>query len=259
MQISVDISQLHGYSKKLKSLSRSAFPVTIRKTLNDAAYNVKLNTMPKRTSKTFKKRQPNFFKANSKVISAKGFNTSTMQSQVGFFSNNLKGKNNAAVKDLEEQEHGGKIDRKTFIAEEGARSSGGLVKPNRRLGKLPSLTGKVAVTSSKGMVRGKLRTIKSKKQRFIRAAFLAKSKFGGFVLGNKNNNGSRTLSIISSITSTGDGIKIKRTPLYNVNKGRAVKVNATNFMKRASYESSMDMNKMFIANAQLQFKKHLNK
>jgi len=261
MQFSIDMSNLKDYSKKLKSLSRSAFPVAIRKTLNDAAFNTKLKTIPKKADSTFKKRQPNFFKANSKVVPAQGFNVNTMKADVGFFSNKLRGKNNAAVKDLEQQEHGGAIERKTFIAEEGAREgANGLVKANRRLGKLPSLTGKVAVASSMGMVRSKMRTIKSKKQRFIRAAFLAKKKFGGYVLGNKNNNGSRTLSIITSISSNKSGdVKFKRTALYNVNKGRAVKVKSTNFMKRASYESSLEMNKMFVANAQLQFKKHLSK
>lgn len=260
MQFSIDTSSLQHLSKQLKSLNRSAFPVAIRKTLNDAAYNTKLKTMPKKANSTFKKRQPNFFKANSKVVPAVGFNVKTMKADVGFFSNNLRGNNNRAVKDLEQQEHGGAIPKKDFIAEDGARkSSGGLVKANRRLGKLPSLAGKVAVASSKGMVRGKLRTIKSKKQRFLRAAFMAKKRFGGFVLGNKNNNGSRTLSIITAISSKDGSIKLKRTPLYNVNKGRAVKVKSTNFMKRASYESSLEMNKMFIANAQLQFKKHLSK
>ncbi len=258
MNIQVDISNFQHFANRLRSLSRTAFPVAIRKTINDAAFNTKLNTIPKKANNTFKKRQPNFFKANSKVISASGLNVGSMKATVGFFSNNLKGNNNAAVKDLEEQEHGGMINRKTFIPEEGARSgAGGLVKPNRRLGKLPSLTGRVAVSSSRGLIGGKMKVIKSKKQRFIRAAFMAKKRFGGFVLGNKNSNGSRTLSIISSISSSGGHVNIKRSPLYNVNKGRAVKVSATNFMKRASYESGLEMGNMFIKNAQLQIKKHL--
>lgn len=260
MQFSIDISNLQHLSKQLKSLSKSAFPVAIRKTLNDAGFNTKLKTIPKSANKNFKKRQPNFFSANSKVIPAIGFNVQTMKSEVGFYSNSLRGNNNRAVKDLEEQEHGGLIEKKDFIAEDGARATpGGLVKPNRRLGKMPSLTGKVAIASSMGMVRGKMRTIKSKKQRFIRAAFMAKKKFGGYLLGNKNNNGSKTLSIITAISGGGGNFQFKRTPLYNVNKGRAVKVKETNFMKRASYESSLQMNKMFISNAQLQFKKHLSK
>ncbi len=260
MQVSIDMNNLRSYAKKLRALSKSAFPIAIRKTLNDAAFNTKLKTIPKKADASFKKRQPNFFKANSKVVPAIGFNVSTMNADVGFFSNNLKGNNNLAVKDLEQQEHGGIIPRKTFIAESGARSGTGLVKPNKRLGNIPNLNSKVAVSSSKGMVRGKLQNIKSKKQMFIRAAFMAKKKFNGYVLGNKNNNGSKTLSLITSISSNKSGsIKINRTPLYSINKGRTVKVHYTNFMKRASYESAMDMNKMFIANAQLQFKKYLGK
>jgi len=136
-----------------------------------------------------------------------------------------------------------------FIAEGGARQESGLVKANRRLGKLPSLAGRVAITSSGGG--------KTKRQNFIRAAFIAKKKYGGFILGDKNSNGSRTLSLITSITKTKKGVKIKRTPLYSVKNGRAVKVHQTNFMQRASHESAMQMNKFFVANAQLQFKKYL--
>jgi hypothetical protein len=260
LEIKIDISQLQGYAKRLKSLSKSAFPVAIRQTLNDAAFDVKGKSMPKSAGSKFKKRSPNFFKANSKAVQAKGFNVKTMSSEVGFFSNNLRGANNRAVKDLEEQEHGGTIDKKQFIAEEGARVGGtGLIRSNRYLKKLPSLTNRVAVSQAYGRIGGKLRRIGSNKQRFIRAAFLAKKKYNGFVLGNKNKNGARTLSIISSITSKNGKVIIKRTALYSVKAGRRVKVNATNFMQRASYESGLKMDKMFIENAQERFVKHLKK
>lgn len=262
MNIKLDTTDLKKFSQQLKSLSKTAMPVAVRQTLNDAAYDVKENSMPKKAGATFKKRQPNFFIANSKVVQATGLKVDLMSSEVGFFSNSLKGNNNRAVKDLEQQEKGGSIDKKDFIPETGARSGEtnlGLVKPNRRLRKLPRLTDKVAMTSNYGFFKGKMKRLKSKKQSFIRAAFLAKKRFGGFVLGNKNKNGNRTLSIISSITSNGDSVEIKRTALYNVRNNRKVKVDATKFMERASYESGLKMNEMFIKNAQARFIKHLKK
>lgn len=225
------------------------------------AYDVKLNSMPRKAASVFKKRQPNFFKANSKVIQAKGLKVNEMHADVGFYSNNLKGSHNESVKDLEKQEYGGSIDKKKFIAEKGARggSTLGLIKPNRQLKKLPSLINRVAVTNGYGRFNGKLKKIKSKKQRFIRAAFVAEKKFGGFVLGNKNANSNRSLSVITSIGSDGDHVSIKRTALYNVRNGRRVKVGATQFMKRASFESEVKMDGFFIRNAQKRFVRHLSR
>lgn len=263
IKVNIKSGPLKHYAEKLKTLNRSALPVTVRKTLNDTAYHLKKESMPKHADRRFKKRQPNFFKANSKVIPAEGFNISDMSSQVGFYSNNLRGKNNRAVADLEKQEDGGYINKKTFVAEEGARVSDkktGLVKANRRLGKLPSLLNRVAITGPKGKTKtGKMFSIKSRKQRFIRAAFMAKKQFNGFILGNRNRSGNRTLSVISSLVKRGNTISIKRAAFYNVKDGRAVKVKATQFMKRASYESGLRMEYFFIKNSQEKIAKHLGR
>lgn len=263
IKVNINSSPLKNYADKLKTLSRYALPVTVKKTLNDTAYHLKKESMPKRAERQFKKRQPNFFKANSKVIQAQGFNIKDMSSQVGFYSNSLRGKNNRAVTDLEKQEDGGYINKKTFVPEEGARAGdkkNGLVKANRRLGKLPSLINRVSITSTKGKTKsGRMFSIKSRKQRFIRAAFVAKKQFNGFILGNKNRNGNRTLSVISSLIKRGNTISMKRAALYNVKNGRAVKVKATQFMKRASYESGLMMEYFFIKNSQEKIIKHLGR
>ncbi len=81
--------------------------MAIRQTLNDAAYDVKLRTMPQTSDASFIKRKPTFWKAKSRVEGAKGFDVNTMQSTVGFLEGN---KHSQAVRDLDEQEHGGRID-----------------------------------------------------------------------------------------------------------------------------------------------------
>ena len=90
MILNINSNAVVSYTNTLEKLHKSAFPVAIRETLNSAAFDVKKNTMPLSAKKSFIERQPTFFKANSKVDKATGFNTSTMKSTVGFFSNNLK-------------------------------------------------------------------------------------------------------------------------------------------------------------------------
>ncbi|KKN42121.1 hypothetical protein LCGC14_0716250, partial [marine sediment metagenome] len=72
--LNVNTDEVVRYSNKLEKLHRSAFPIAIRGTLNNAAFDVKQKTMPVSAEKEFVNRQPNFFKANSKVNMAKGFN-----------------------------------------------------------------------------------------------------------------------------------------------------------------------------------------
>jgi hypothetical protein len=265
MKIDVNTDKLREYTKKLKSLGKSAFPVAVRQTLNDAAFNVKLQTMPKSADKAFVNRQKNFFKANSKAIGAEGMNVQTMHSDVGFYENKLNIKStNYAVKDLEQQEYGGSIKGRDFIARKEARTGSGIVKKAVRITELKDGTKINAIVANRQSIsRNKKRIMVSQKQAFIRAAIVAKQLQGddALVLGNiyRGKSGkTRTLSKINSVkfTKRETGIKISRTPLYQYTKGRLVAVKSTNFMRRASYETSMNMDEMYIKRAQERFKKH---
>jgi len=108
-----------AFSNKLERLSKSALPVAVRTTLNSAAFDVKKNTMPEQVSKTFTERRKTFFKANSRVEMARGFNVESMQSKVGF----INGGKNQAVRDLEAQEEGGKIGGRSFVPMDTSRIS----------------------------------------------------------------------------------------------------------------------------------------
>lgn len=261
MNIEVNTSHITEHAKRLSEISRSALPVAIRGTLNDAVYDVKTRTMPK-SAEVFKKRKPNFFKANSKFDKATGFNISSMKATVGFYENKLVHQNtNYAVKELEEQEKGGVIEHKTFIAMRPARVGNKMVRANARLG---AIKDKIVKTSRIGRGKGgKTISVKSKKQQFIRAAFFAEKKYGqsAFVLGGRSSGGGRTLSQINDIRGSGRytrgkyNLQITRTPLYNVRKGRAVTVNATNFMKRASLETGLRISDFFMEQAKKQFNK----
>lgn len=258
---------------KLEKLHRSALPVSVRQTLNDAAFYTKQKSMPAVTQAIFKKRQPNFFKANSRVEMAQGFKITTMKSQMGFYENKLqKQATNYAVKDLEQREYGGRINKKTFIAQKGARGGRGLVRKEFIMDEIKPNT----VIMSRRMSKSKQgKSIKvSKKQAFIRAAIKAKELHGNkaYVLGNTNSKGNKTLSLIKNLrltkgkyTFAGKGggqihsiskISIERLPLYSYRKGRFFTVKQSNFMKRASHEANLHIEAFFIKRAQAQFEKY---
>jgi hypothetical protein len=212
--------------------------------LNNAAFDVKKNTMPK-SSGQFVKRVSTFFKASSTVEMAKGNNVLTMQSVIGFKPKNDKKAH--SIEDLEQQEHGGKIKDRDYIAGRGARTGESWNKMVRTGLKLKDLKSRIKESNLIDVSKGQL----SKKQKFIRSAFMAQ-KTGRFVLGNKTSSGSRTISRIDSAVKIGGKIRIKRTALYSYNKGRLAPVKATHFMKRASMETSLSINKWFIVNAEKQ-------
>jgi hypothetical protein len=197
--------------------------------------------MPVSADKHFVKRKPNFFKANSKVVMAQGFDIKTMKSVVGFTPSNAK-YNNYAVDELEQQEHSGTINKRTFVPLDLARSGGSntsQILPSNRLKVIKKI---VDSTKSKG---------RNRKEQFIRAAIFAGKK--GFVIGNL---GKQTLFRINSIKSVGGKTIIGKTPIYSFKQGRSVRIRkATHFMREASYRSAQKINKYFAREAQKQIQR----
>jgi len=236
--LNVNTDEVVRYSNKLEKLHRSAFPIAIRGALNNAAFDVKKNTMPVSAEKEFTIRRKNFFKANSRVIKAKGFNIRTMQAIIGFIGNQQ------AVQDLEQQEEGGKIGGRAFVPLDNARGGNNArpVRPSNRLGKIGRI-----VNANK--VRGK-----SKKQRFIKAAI--KAGVGGFVIGN---NKLRILWKITGLTKVGGRLEINKQRLYSYVPGRKVKIDPTNFMKKATLKTAKKLEGFYIKQAKKQIEKALLK
>lgn len=238
MRININSDAVVQHTNRLERMHRSALPIAIRDTLNNAAFDVKQNTMPAKASTDFKNRQKNFFKANSRVDKADGFNIASMKSTVGFVEGGLKGGNNYAVKDLEQQEHGGKIDKKGFIPTLLARAGGnnmGLVKANARLSKI------------RNIIKAKNSPGKNKKERFVIAAAVAGK--GGFVL-----SGNILFRIDTAPRSNirSGATKFKSTAVYSFKKGRSVNVRPTHFMEEASEQTQRKMDNFFIKNAERQ-------
>ncbi len=241
MKLNINMNAVVKHTAKLEKIRKSALPIAVRGTLNDAAFDVKTKTMPVQSRSDFINRSPNFFKANSRVEKAVGFDVNNMKSIVGFIDSGLRGDNNFSVKDLEQQERSGDIKGKSFIPLDSARKGGHntLVKPANRL----SVINKIIV--AKNMGAG------SKKQQFIKAIY--KAGAGGYVLGS-NIKGEDTLWRVNSIDA--DARTFSLTPLYDFRKGRSVHVKETGFMQTASLHSAAKLQKFYIAQAQFWINKY---
>lgn len=225
-------------------MRKSALPNAVRETLSRAAMDVKKNTMPRQADKTFVNRAPNFFKANSRVEFARGYNIATMKSTVGFVEKSLKGENNFAVKDLEQQEHGGTIKGRSFVPLVTARagnSDSGLVKPKNRISKIRRI---INSKNSRG---------KNKAQKFIIAANEAGR--GGYVIGGSNKILFRVKSLGKSSSLKTRRQKIKVEPLYVFRRKGKAKVKSTSFMERASLLTARNLDNIFIQEAKKQIQR----
>ncbi len=119
MRLDVNIDGAIQLTARLERLNRSAFPVAVRSTLNDMAFEAKKN-IPNQANQKFTIRQKNLFKRFSGVEKAAGYNVSNMQASIGVADN---GKPNLA-KGLATQETGGNLTGRKLIAHDKARVSG---------------------------------------------------------------------------------------------------------------------------------------
>jgi hypothetical protein len=199
--------------------------MAVRETLNSAAFDVKKNTMPKTAEREFINRAPNFFKANSSVEMASGFDISGMAATVGFIGK-PGNKADKAVSDLEAQEYGGTIEARAFIPMDTARggSHEKKVKPGNRIGSINNVV-------NSNTIEGQ-----TPQQKFQHAA--AKAGKGGFVIGN---NEKKTLFKVVDVGP--DRLKVQ--PLFSYQSGRDVDVEATRFMRDATEESANKMDDFY--------------
>lgn len=118
-QLKIDTSELKQLARKLQSVHKSALPIAVRGSLNDAAFDMKQNTMPSKFNDQFTIRKPSFLKAHSTVVKSNNtFDVNKMQSECGI----IKGKSKAGD-DLKIQEFGGEIKGKGIVPKAAVRIS----------------------------------------------------------------------------------------------------------------------------------------
>ena len=108
MSFNVNNHEVIKYTNTLDKIHRSAIPVSVRGALNDAAFDMKKNTLPDKFRNNFTIRRPNFITRNSvsKAIRSKNtFNINEMSASAGIIDDGPESINNR----LELQEKGGSI------------------------------------------------------------------------------------------------------------------------------------------------------
>lgn len=232
-------------TNRLEKLHRSDLPIAIRNTLTKAAVNTKKESLPETSSDSFVNRNRTFFKAKSKFRSATGFDVDKMKAVVGMVDLRRSGDDHA-VRNLEQQEHGGTIDGRSFIPTDKARVAGNSsrnVAPRNRMSRIPM----------REVVRTRLSKGRTKQQRFIKSVTLAKRRFGtrAYILTRK------MLFRIDSITGKKKAgrLRFRITPLYSFKRDRSVRVQATGFMRRASTIQAKRMDSFYKIEAEKRIKK----
>lgn len=247
MLLRIDDSALVKYTRDLEQVHRSALPNAVRYTLNDAAMDVKKVTMPKTSKEEFIERKHTFLKASSRVDFARGYDISSMKSIVGFIPK--AGDTSHSVEDLEQQEQGGDIDGRSFIALKEARTSRAWSKMVKSKNRLSQIRKEIFNSESKS-----LHGVKNGKEAFTLSAIYAGK--GGFVLGNqKNEKGNRFLYYINSIKRVEGDTKVNSTAVYAVKSKRKAEVKETRFMSRASISSANKMPMLFMKHAERELRR----
>lgn len=250
MILNVGTDELVAYTAKLEKLHRSSFPYAVRTALNSAAFDVKQNTLLKSADRNFQKRRNNFFKANSHVNMAKGWDIDQMRSEIGMVP--LQG-DNYAVDDLEQQEYGGKIKGKSFIPLDKSRTGKSykkMVKAATRISKIENLVIASKIRSRKTK-SGTSVSVSSKGEKFVVAVHVAGR--GGFVMDSYKSK--QIVWRVNSLNKTRGG-SFKLTPLFSYEKGRSIDIDKPKyFMKEAATETSKKIADFYIEEAERQINK----
>lgn len=239
--IYLDTSQLLNLSKQLKEVNRSAFPIAVRSTLNEAAFDVKNRTLSISTKENFTIRQPSLFKRYSGVEKAQGWEVEKMHSTVGMMPG---GQASKTVERFKEQEEGGQLNT-PFIPDDVARVGGlhkGKVLKNKWIGKVNKVA-TVPFGNKQALIKAVTKTgVKSG----------GKGKGFGVLYGNilYEIKGFKRFRDTNTIE-----LHLDRMYLYRKKKTSFIK--PTHFVKEAGLNSGKEINKIFALEAEKQLKKYM--
>ncbi len=231
---------------KLGKLHRSAFPVAVRGTLNDAAFETK-KQVPKIAASKFTTRQKTFFKAFSTVNKATGFDLRNMKATAGI--NSTKTKGSRVAEGLEKQEFGGNIESRKLVPYNYARTSNSRGKKVAKKNQFENLKNTVRIRG-----RGNKGTRKS---RLVARVMVAKRLGASHMITNRGGKG--TLFEISGVSQSikTRKLRFKLTPLYRYRDSNISKVSKRPFMQPAAKLASGKMLKFYQTQADKQFKRLL--
>lgn len=226
-RLNVNIDEVIEHTVRLEKINRSAFPVAVRQSLNDAAFDHKQRTLPAAYRSEFTERNKGTIRAFSRVQVAKGFSVNKMRSISGIV------KSGRDVTDgLARQESGGSVDRR-LIPADSARVSG----QNNRSVKSRNRLKVIGNLNKRGIQRGDTKNL-VKSVNKVGKGGIVKYADVQFLVQNIAKNG-----------------RFKLIPLYSDVPGRKVKISATRFVSESALITGSKIKFFYIKRAEARIKR----
>lgn len=240
IEFNVNNDQVFKFTARLQEMHRSDFPLAVRGTLNDLAFDTKKKTLEQEFKQKFIRRNKSFLRSQSGVQKAEGWDVSTMQSEVGIIP---KAQGGEAAKGLTEQEYGGSK-KKPLVYMKQARggSNKKLVQSGKYFNKYQTIRGDHANVKRH-----------SRKSNFVAAAIMA-HRLGKLLIW-KGPKGDTVFLINSIYLGAKNAVHINSTPIADYEKNRLIKIQARPFLRPASEMSLRKSDQFFIANAKRRFER----
>lgn len=242
IKFNIDTNACVVLTDRLERLNKSALPVAVRQTLNNAAFDVKQKTLEQSANKNFIRRAPTFFKKFSGVNKASGFDMRSMKAEVGMTAQGVQTAE-TAVSNMAIQEFGGAI-RKGADYLKAARA-----------GSLGRKVTKANYFNKNRLVKGNFKRANTSKSKFVAAAYVSlREKKQVSVQTIKG----RFLMQVTGIRKSKKGqLKIKSKLILKDRTLKPAKITATNFSREAAFMTVAKMDGMFRVEAEKQFARAL--
>jgi hypothetical protein len=244
VQINVDSSAMSVHTQNMRNINRTALPVAIRNTLNDAAFYDKKTAFPNSAQESFSKiKNKTFFKKFSGVEKARGYNINQMHSSMGMTDLGTRSARDA-VENMSIQERGGVVnDGFAYLsAARGGRENGKVRKANY-YDRSKVISGRSKAGRNKG----------TNKSKFIARAFKAKKEKKPMFFNSMKGN---FLVSVKSIKRDGrTKVKIDFKLLMKERSHKPSKIKATHFAEKAGQNASKKIVDFYNIQAERQIKR----
>lgn len=232
-------------TNKLERLNRSAFPSAVRNTLNQVAFDMKREHLPKSFKKNFKPKSGTmpYYKKSIGIDKANGFSIKDMKAVVSLLDPSNK-VDKRFVEGLYKQEKGGVID-------DGLRYLKG-ARGNRVRGRVLTEN----YYDKNNVISGRSKRKGTRKSKFVARVYRSIKEDKPMFLNSMKGNFLVKVKSFSSNYKT-KKLDIKFTFIAMERKVKKTTLKRTYFTKEAGIEASKTMDKIYSDKANYQFKKHL--
>ena len=242
----VNMDAAIALTAKLERLHRSAFPVAVRQTLNDAVYKTTL-LIPKVAQQKFITRNPTFMKSHTAKNKAKGWDVNKMRAVAGMNAN----KDSEVMQGLEQQETGGVVKSRKLIPHDLGRVRGS---HGSKLSSVNKFDG-ISIHDATSAYRfGR----KKRASKFAAAAFSAQKRGTRYFLLKKGGKGT-VFKLKKPLSSSlkKRKLKLKFVPVYTYRNTKKSFVPKTPFVSVSAQYAAKKLPSYYKKNAEYQFKRAL--